>query len=305
MIGSHLCERLLEQGHSVACVDNLLTGSEDNVAHLLGRDGFSFWHVDVSKGVNVDGPFDAVLHLASAASPMDFSRFPTEILDAGSLGTRNLLNLALERDALFLLASTSEVYGDPTVHPQVESYRGNVNPVGPRSVYDEAKRFSEAMTMAYHRARGVPVRIARIFNTYGPRARHGDGRVVVNFLSQARAGQPLTVYGDGTQTRSFCYVDDQVDGLLALLGSQHTGPVNIGNPSETTILDLARLTLEVTGSASDISFLPLPADDPARRCPDITLARSVLGWEPRVGLAEGLSLTLSYLEGAEGQLDPR
>lgn len=299
MIGSHLCERLLGRGDSVVCVDDLVTGAAGNVEHLSRDDRFSFLRQDVSRVLEVDGPVDAVLHLASPASPVDFARIPTEILDAGSLGTRNLLELARRADAVFLLASSSEVYGDALVHPQVESYWGNVNPVGPRSVYDEAKRFSEAMATAHGRAYGLEVRIARIFNTYGPRTRSGDGRVVSNFLTQAMRGEPLTVYGDGTQTRSFCYVDDQVEGLLALLGSRFGGPVNIGNPTEVRILDLAKLAAEVAGSGSEVVFRPLPADDPVRRCPDITLARSVLGWEPRVTLDEGLQRTLRHIEESE------
>jgi nucleoside-diphosphate-sugar epimerase len=296
MIGSHLCERLVDSGDSVVCVDNLVTGSEANLARLLDSERFNLVRHDVSKELAITGPFDAVLHLASPASPADFDRLPLEILDAGSVGTRNLLDLARSCGAVFLLASTSEVYGDPSVHPQTEGYWGNVNPIGPRSVYDEAKRFAEATTMAYHRARGVDVRVARIFNTYGPRMRAADGRVVSNFVVQALRGEPITVYGDGSQTRSFCYVDDEVAGLVALLGSDHRGPVNIGNPVEVPVIELARLVVDTVGSASEIVFKPLPTDDPVRRCPDISLARSVLGWEPRVPLAEGLARTIEYFE---------
>jgi dTDP-glucose 4,6-dehydratase len=293
-LGSHLCERLLERGDEVVCLDNLVTGSMDNVAHLFGRPGFTFVRHDVSTYVHVSGPVDAVLHFASPASPRDYLELPIQTLKVGSLGTHHCLGLAREKGARFLLASTSEVYGDPEMHPQREDYRGSVNPVGPRGVYDEAKRFAEAMTMAYHRAHGVDVRIARIFNTYGARMRPMDGRVVSNFLVQALEGRPLTVYGDGSQTRSFCYVDDQVTGLLALLDSSYVGPVNIGNPDECTMLELARLVLEVTGSDSPIVHRPLPVDDPARRKPDITLARAVLGWEPTVPLAEGLARTVDW-----------
>ncbi len=296
MIGSHLCQRLVESGDAVVCVDNLVTGSESNVSDLVGSDRFSLLRHDVSKELSIQGPFDAVLHLASPASPADFDRLPLEILDAGSLGTRNLLDLARSCGAVFMLASTSEVYGDPRVHPQTEDYWGNVNPIGPRSVYDEAKRFAEATTTAYHRAHGVDVRIARIFNTYGPRMRPADGRVVSNFVVQALRGDPITVYGDGSQTRSFCYVDDEVEGLLALLRSDYVGPLNIGNPHEVPVSELARLVIDVVGSDSQVIYSPLPVDDPARRCPDISLARSVLGWEPRVSLADGLARTVEYFK---------
>lgn len=293
-IGSHLCEALLLGGWRVTAVDNLLTGSQDNLAALDGRVDFDLVVHDVSEGLTVDGPVDAVLHLASAASPPDYLAHPIETLRTGSRGTEASLELAREQGARFLLASTSEVYGDPLVHPQVESYWGNVNPVGPRSVYDEAKRYAEALTMAYHRRFGVDTRIVRIFNTMGPRLRPADGRVVSNFLSQALDGLPLTVYGDGTQTRSFCYVDDLVRGIVALLGSEYVGPVNLGNPDEFTVVQLAELVLEVTGSDSPLAFEDLPVDDPIRRRPDITLAREVLGWQPEVPLREGLTRTCGW-----------
>ena len=295
-LGSHLCDRLVERGDTVVCLDDVSTGSTENVAHLLGSDRFRLIVADVSKKVELDDDagVDAVCHLASPASPPAYLARPLDTLVVGSEGTRRLLELARAHDARFLMASTSEVYGDPEVHPQTESYRGNVDPTGPRSVYDEAKRFAEAITMAMHRSYGLNVGIARIFNTYGPRLSPGDGRVVSNFVVQALRGEPLTVYGDGTQTRSFCFVDDQIAGLLALLGSSLTGPVNIGNPDERSMVELARVVLEVTGSHSDIVFRPLPADDPTRRCPDITLARDALGWSPRVELREGLERTIAY-----------
>ena len=295
-LGSHLCDRLVERGDTVVCLDDVSTGSTENVAHLLGSDRFRLIVADVSKKVELDDDagVDAVCHLASPASPPAYLARPLDTLVVGSEGTRRLLELARAHDARFLMGSTSEVYGDPEVHPQTESYRGNVDPTGPRSVYDEAKRFAEAITMAMHRSYGLNVGIARIFNTYGPRLSPGDGRVVSNFVVQALRGEPLTVYGDGTQTRSFCFVDDQIAGLLALLGSSLTGPVNIGNPDERSMVELARVVLEVTGSHSDIVFRPLPADDPTRRCPDITLARDTLGWSPRVELREGLERTIAY-----------
>ena len=297
-LGSHLCDRLVERGDSVVCIDDLSTGSRQNVAHLLGTDRFRLIVADVSEKAELgdDAAVDAVCHLASPASPPAYLARPLDTLAVGSEGTRRLLELARTHEARFLLASTSEIYGDPEVHPQVESYRGNVDPTGPRSVYDEAKRFAESMTMAVHRVHGVSVGIARIFNTYGPRLAPGDGRVVSNFVVQALRGEPLTVYGDGTQTRSLCFVDDQIAGLLALLDSSLTGPVNIGNPDERSMLDLARFVLEVTGSQSEIVFLPLPTDDPTRRCPDITVARTELGWSPSVGLREGLQQTIAYFE---------
>ncbi|HET9732586.1 MAG TPA: UDP-glucuronic acid decarboxylase family protein [Acidimicrobiales bacterium] len=299
-IGSHLCERLVDRGDEVVCLDNLVTGNLDNVDHLFGRDGFVFVRHDVSNYVHVPGPVDAVLHLASPASPVDYMELPIQTLKVGSLGTHNCLGMAMEKGARFLLASTSEVYGDPAVHPQTESYWGNVNPIGPRGVYDEAKRFAEAMTMAYHRSHGVDVRIVRIFNTYGPRMRPSDGRVVSNLLVQALTGEPLTVYGDGSQTRSFCYVDDEVAGILALLDSDEVGPVNIGNPDEFTVAELARRVIEVTGSSSEIVFRPLPVEDPTRRRPDIGLARRALGWEPQVELSEGLARTAEWFRSALG-----
>jgi nucleoside-diphosphate-sugar epimerase len=297
-LGSHLCRALLERGDEVVAVDNLVTGSLGNVEDLSGRPGFSFQRHDVSTSVDVEGQVDAVLHFASPASPVDFERIPLPILKVGSLGTFNTLGLARAKGARYLLASTSEVYGDPLVHPQPESYWGNVNPIGPRGVYDEAKRFAEAATMAYHRFHGTDVRIVRIFNTYGPRMRPDDGRAVSNFLVQALSGEPLTVYGDGTQTRSFCYVDDEVRGILALLDSDYVGPVNIGNPDEFTILELAKTVLEVTGSSAEITFRPLPTDDPTQRRPDISRARQVLGWEPIVELREGLARTAEWFRRA-------
>jgi nucleoside-diphosphate-sugar epimerase len=296
-LGSHLCERLLRRGDSVICLDDLSSGSPDNVAHLVASPGFSLMVGDVSRGIDLgtEGPIDAVCNLASPASPPDYLRRPLETLAVGSEGTRRLLALAGQHQARFLMASTSEIYGDPAVHPQSEDYRGNVDPTGPRSVYDEAKRFAEALTMATHRAHGVNVGIARIFNTYGPRLAPGDGRVVSNFISQALSGEPLTVYGAGTQTRSLCYVDDEITGLLALLDSSLVGPVNIGNPDERTVLELAHLVLELSGSDSPITFAPLPLDDPTRRCPDIALARSALGWEPTIALRDGLARTISYM----------
>jgi dTDP-glucose 4,6-dehydratase len=296
-LGSHLCDRLLARGDEVVCLDDLSTGSRDNVAHLLDHAGFSLVEADVSREVPVEGPVGAVCHLASPASPPAYLQRPMATLAAGSEGTRRLLALAGAHGARFLLASTSEIYGDPAVHPQVESYRGNVDPVGPRSVYDEAKRFAEALTMAAHRAEGQDVAIVRIFNTYGPRLAPGDGRVVSNFVVQALATAPLTVYGDGSQTRSLCYVDDEVGGLLALLDSDLTGPVNIGNPDERTVLDLAHRVLAATGSRSEIVHRPLPTDDPTRRCPDISLARQALGWEPTTTLEEGLARTVEHFAG--------
>ncbi len=294
-LGSHLCERLVGRGDEVVGVDNLLTGRIDNLADLFGQERFTFQHHNVSSYVHVPGPVDAVLHFASPASPKDYLELPIQTLKVGSLGTHNLLGLAKDKQARFLLASTSEVYGDPEVHPQPEEYWGHVNPVGPRGVYDEAKRFAEAITMAYHRFHGVDVRIVRIFNTFGPRLRPADGRVVSNFLVQALTGKPITIYGDGSQTRSFCYVDDEVEGILALLGSDHVGPVNVGNPNEFTVAELARLVIEVTGSSSEVVHEALPVDDPARRRPDISLAQSLFGWEPRVSLREGLERTAQWL----------
>jgi dTDP-glucose 4,6-dehydratase len=295
-LGSHLCDRLVERGDQVVCVDDFSTGRRSNVDQLLADSAFTLVEADVSTSLPVDGPVTGVLHLASPASPPDYLARPLATLAAGSEGTRRGLELAERHGARFLLASTSEVYGDPEVHPQTEGYWGNVNPVGPRSVYDEAKRFAEALTMAHHRERGTRVGIARIFNTYGPRLRPDDGRVVSNFLFQALAGEPLTVYGDGSQTRSLCYVADEVDGLIALLDAVITGPVNIGNPDEHTVLDLARTVIDLTGSGSTIVHLPLPLDDPTRRQPDISLARSALGWEPTTGLKEGLARTAAFFD---------
>ena len=296
-LGSHLCDRLIGRGDTVVCLDDLSTGSRENVAHLLGHERFSLVVCDVSEKVELEdgATVDAVCNLASPASPAAYLARPFDTLAAGSEGTRRLLQLARAHGARFLMASTSEIYGDPEVHPQVESYRGNVDPTGPRSVYDEAKRFAESLTMAMHRAHGVNVGIARIFNTYGPRLSPGDGRVVSNFIVQALRGEPLTVYGDGSQTRSLCFVDDEISGLVALLDSSLTGPVNIGNPDERSMLDLARFVLEVTGSTSDVVFEPLPTDDPTRRCPDISLARRELGWEPTTGLREGIERTIEYV----------
>jgi nucleoside-diphosphate-sugar epimerase len=295
-LGSHLCNALLDRGDEVVAIDNLVTGTRDNIADLFGREGFTFQLHDVSNHVHVPGRVDAVLHFASPASPKDYLELPIQTLKVGSLGTHNCLGMAKEKGATFFLASTSEVYGDPQVHPQTEDYWGHVNPVGPRGVYDEAKRFAEAITMAYHRFHGVDVRIVRIFNVYGPRMRPNDGRVVSNLLFQALQGKPLTVYGDGTQTRSFCYVDDEIRGFLALLDSDHVGPINIGNPNEFTVRQLADLVLEVTGSRSEIVHEPLPVDDPSQRKPDISLARELLGWEPTVELREGLARTAAWME---------
>jgi nucleoside-diphosphate-sugar epimerase len=294
-LGSHLTDALLARGDEVVCVDNLSTGSAANLEHNFGNRAFTFVEHDVTRFIWVPGAVDAVLHLASPASPIDYLELPIQTLKVGSLGTHNCLGLAKAKGAKFFLASTSEVYGDPQVHPQTESYWGHVNPIGPRGVYDEAKRFAEAITLAYHRHHGVEVRIARIFNTYGPRIRPHDGRVVSNLLVQALAGEPLTIYGSGRQTRSFCYVDDEIAGFLALLDGPHTGPINIGNPGEFTVLELAELVLEITGSSSEIVFEPLPVDDPTQRRPDITLARDLLGWEPHIALREGLTRTAEWL----------
>ncbi|MCC5953315.1 MAG: SDR family oxidoreductase [Acidimicrobiia bacterium] len=293
-IGAHLCRALLERGEQVVAMDNLLTGSVANIEELFGHARFTFVEQDVSSYVWVPGEVDAVLHFASPASPADYLRWPIPTLKVGSLGTHNTLGLAKAKGARYLLASTSEVYGDPTAHPQTETYWGNVNPVGPRGVYDEAKRFAEAMTMAYHRFHGLDVRIARIFNTYGPRMRRKDGRVVSTFIVQALSGEPLTVHGSGEQTRSFCYVDDTVRGLLALLDGDVVGPVNIGNPSEFTVRELAELVFEVVGATQPLVFDDLPEDDPRQRCPDITLATERLGWQPEVDLRTGLERTAAW-----------
>jgi dTDP-glucose 4,6-dehydratase len=293
-IGSHLCDRLLSDGHDVIAMDNLVTGSTDNIAHLAGNRRFKFIFHDVTEYIYVPGALDAVMHLASPASPVDFARIPIPILKVGSLGTHNTLGLALAKGARYLIASTSEVYGDPLIHPQPESYWGNVNPIGVRGVYDEAKRFSEAITMAYHRVHGVDTRIIRIFNTYGPRMRLSDGRVVPNFIGQALRGEPLTVYGDGSQTRSFCFVSDLVDGMVRLLLSSETDPVNVGNPTELTILAFAQMINGLTDNQAGIAFKPLPVDDPRVRRPDITRARTLLEWEPRVAVEDGLRETIEY-----------
>ncbi len=293
-LGSHLVDQLLAEGHDVIAMDNLITGSTDNIAHLAGNRRFAFIHHDVTNYIYIKGPLDAILHFASPASPVDYLELPIQTLKVGSLGTHNALGLALAKGARLLLASTSEVYGDPLVHPQTEDYWGHVNPIGPRGVYDEAKRFAEAMTMAYHRTHGVDTRIVRIFNTYGPRMRLHDGRVVPNFVKQALSGQPLTVYGDGSQTRSFCFVSDLIDGIHRLLLSDETEPVNIGNPNEITIREFAERINVLTGNAGGICYEALPKDDPRQRQPDITKARRVLGWEPRVALGEGLAQTVQW-----------
>jgi dTDP-glucose 4,6-dehydratase len=290
-LGSHLCDVLLARGHRVICVDNFDTGSLDNIAHLRGSQ-FQFLHQDVTEPFFVDEPVDFVYHFASPASPIDYLRLPLHTLKVGSYGTHHALGLAKQHRARFLTASTSEVYGDPEKHPQPESYWGHVNPIGPRGVYDEAKRYAEALTMAYHRQQGVDTAIVRIFNTYGSRMRPHDGRAIPTFLRQALQDKPITVFGDGSQTRSFCYVDDLIDGIIRLAESGYHDPVNIGNPDEFTLLDLARTVIEVTGSRSEIVFQALPTDDPQVRRPDITLARELLGWEPTVPLREGLRLTL-------------
>ncbi len=299
-LGSHLCDRLLDRGDEVVALDNFASGSPANIEHLFGRDGFTFVHHDVSNHVWVPGAVDAVMHLASPASPIDFERIPIQILKVGSLGTHNCLGLAREKGARFFLASTSEVYGDPLVHPQPETYWGNVNPIGPRGVYDEAKRFAEAMTMAYNRAHGLEVRIVRIFNTYGPRMRADDGRVVSNFITQALAGEPITIYGDGKQSRSFCYFEDQVRGQLMLLDSDAEGPVNIGNDTEFTMLELAEIVQQELNTSSEILFEPLPQDDPMQRKPDLTRARTELGWEPTVSLREGVVKTAEHFASTLG-----
>ncbi|MCS6808677.1 MAG: SDR family oxidoreductase [Bacteroidota bacterium] len=293
-LGSHLCERFLQEGYDVICMDNLITGRPENIAHLLGHPRFRFVKYDVTEYIYVPEELDYILHFASPASPIDYMKVPIQTLKVGSLGTHKALGLAKAKRARFLLASTSEVYGDPLVHPQDESYWGNVNPIGVRGVYDEAKRFAEAMTMAYHRYHGVDTRIVRIFNTYGPRMRTNDGRAIPAFMSQALRGEPLTVFGDGSQTRSICYVDDLIEGIYRLLMSNEVEPVNIGNPDEITMLDLAREILEITGSSSSIVFKPLPEDDPKVRQPNIDKARRILGWEPRVQRREGLLKTLDY-----------
>ncbi|HEY6315457.1 MAG TPA: UDP-glucuronic acid decarboxylase family protein [Streptosporangiaceae bacterium] len=303
-VGSHLVAELIARGDQVVCVDNLSTGSRSNLRQLAGQPGFEFVEADITAGISVPGHIDAVAHLASPASPRDYLRLPFQTLAAGSHGTEQALRLADERGARFLLASTSEVYGNPAVHPQREDYWGNVNPVGPRSVYDEAKRFAEALTAAWRREHDLNTGIVRIFNTYGPKMAASDGRVIATFIAQALAGEPLTIFGDGSQTRSFCYVDDLIRGLLAMIDSAMSGPVNLGNPEEHSVIDVASLVLEVTGSTSPITYRPLPADDPVRRRPDIALARQLLGWQPRMALADGLRLTTDWLR-SRTRLVPR
>lgn len=293
-LGSHLCDRLLAEGHEVIAMDNLVTGNTDNIAHLAGNNRFLFIHHNITNYIYLKGELDAILHFASPASPVDYLELPIQTLKVGSLGTHNALGLALAKGARLLLASTSEIYGDPQIHPQTEDYWGHVNPIGPRGVYDEAKRFAEALVMAYHRSHQVETRIVRIFNTYGPRMRLNDGRVVPNFVAQALRGEPLTVYGDGSQTRSFCYVSDLVDGIYRLLMSNEVEPVNIGNPTETSILEFAQKINQYTGNVAGIEFKPLPKDDPKQRQPNIEKARRILGWEPKISLDQGMATTISW-----------
>jgi dTDP-glucose 4,6-dehydratase len=295
-VGSHLCERFLAEGHTVVAVDNLITGALANIAHLRSEPRFSFIHHDISRHLEIDGPIDNILHFASPASPVDYLNFPIQTLKVGSLGTHNSLGVAKAKGSRFLLASTSEVYGDPNVHPQTEEYWGNVNPIGIRGVYDEAKRFAESITLAYHRTHQINTKIVRIFNTYGERMRLDDGRVVPNLMGQALRGEPMTVYGDGSQTRSFCYVADLVDGIYRLLHSDYHLPVNIGNPDEVSILDFAKEIRELSGTKSKLEFRPLPSDDPKLRKPDITKARKLLGWEPKVPRRDGMKRTLDYFK---------
>jgi len=295
-LGSHLCDRFVREGYHVIGMDNLITGDLKNIEHLMPLANFEFHHHDVTCHIHISGDLDFILHFASPASPIDYLKIPIQTLKVGSLGTHNCLGLAKAKGARIIVASTSEVYGDPTVHPQTEEYWGNVNPVGPRGVYDEAKRFQEAITMAYHTYHGVDTRIVRIFNTYGPRMRLNDGRVLPAFIGQALRGEDLTVFGDGSQTRSFCYVDDLVEGIYRLLMSDYTGPVNVGNPDEITILDFAEEIIKLTGTTQKIIFEPLPTDDPKQRQPDITLARKLLGWEPKVHRSEGLKITYAYFK---------
>jgi dTDP-glucose 4,6-dehydratase len=301
-LGSHLCDALLARGDQVVCLDNLSTGRLENIAHLTDRPDFEFHMIDVSGGIDVAGRVDAVAHFASAASPPDYLRMPLATLAVGSRGTEHGLRLAEANGARFLLASTSEIYGDPTVHPQSEEYWGNVNSIGPRSVYDEAKRFAEALTTAYGSARGVNVGIIRIFNTYGPRMSASDGRVVTNFITQALNGDPLTVYGDGSQTRSFCYVDDLIRGIVAMIDSSEPGPINLGNPEEFAVGDFAKLVLQITGSSSQIEYRPLPKDDPTRRRPVINRAKERLGWQPEILVAEGISRMVAWMRSRPGEL---
>jgi dTDP-glucose 4,6-dehydratase len=293
-LGSHLCDRLIAADYHVIALDNLITGSEDNIAHLSGNPRFQFARHDVTRYIDIESPVDVIFHFASPASPIDYIRLPIQTLKVGSLGTHKTLGLARAKGSRFVLASTSEVYGDPLEHPQRETYWGNVNTIGPRGVYDEAKRFAEAITMAYHRVHGIPTRIVRIFNTYGPRMRLNDGRVVPTFVGQALKNEPLTVFGDGSQTRSFCYVSDLIEGIFRLSLSERVEPTNIGNPAETTILEFARKIIAATGSSSSIAHKELPADDPKVRCPDITVAKAELGWEPKVPLDEGLDRTIAW-----------
>lgn len=295
-LGSHLCDRFIKEGHEVIAMDNLITGSLNNIEHLMSHEHFSFYHHDVSKFVHVPGELDYILHFASPASPIDYLKMPIQTLKVGSLGTHNLLGLAKVKKARMLIASTSEVYGDPLVHPQNEDYWGNVNPIGPRGVYDEAKRFQEAMTMAYHNFHGLETRIVRIFNTYGPRMRLNDGRALPAFMGQALKGEPITVFGDGSQTRSFCYVADLVEGIYRLLKSDYHLPVNVGNPSEISLKEFAEEIVSLTNSSSELTFLDLPKDDPKQRKPDITRAKEILDWTPRVERTEGLKITLEYFK---------
>jgi len=295
-LGSHLCDKFIDEGYKVVGMDNLITGDMENISHLFKNEHFEFYHHDVSKHVHVSGKLDYILHFASPASPIDYLKIPIQTLKVGSLGTHNLLGLAKSKNARILIASTSEVYGDPQVHPQTEEYFGNVNSIGPRGVYDEAKRFQEAITMAYHRFHGLETRIVRIFNTYGPRMRLNDGRVIPAFIGQALRGEDLTVFGDGSQTRSFCYVNDQIEGIFKLLHSDYAEPVNIGNPHEISILDFAEEIMKLTGTGQKIVFKPLPKDDPMQRQPDISLAQKILGWEPQVNRAEGMQKTYNYFK---------
>lgn len=304
-LGSHLSDRFLSAGYSVVGVDNLITGKLENLDHLSSESRFEFIEHDVTQYIDIPGELDGVLHFASPASPVDYLELPIQTLKVGSLGTHNALGLAMAKGARFLLASTSEVYGDPLVHPQPEDYWGNVNPIGPRGVYDEAKRFAEAMTMAYHRYHGLDTRVVRIFNTYGPRMRPGDGRVVSNFIVQALLGSALTIYGDGSQSRSFCYVTDEVEGIFRLFASDEVNPVNIGNPTEYTIGQLAETILEVLGSEAGVRYVPLPTDDPKVRQPDVTRAREILGWEAKVSLREGLEKAIAYFSGLRDSGDLR
>ena len=303
-IGSHLCDRFLLDGHTVLCVDNFITGSDSNIAHLRSKNAFALIQHDITKPLEPEGPIDLILHFASPASPIDYLKLPIQTLKVGSIGTLNALGIAKAKRSRFLLASTSEVYGDPQIHPQVEHYWGHVNPIGPRGVYDEAKRFAEAMTMAYHRAHGIDTRIVRIFNTYGPRMRVDDGRAIPAFISQALRGEPITAFGDGSQTRSFGYIDDLVEGILRLIQADYHDPVNIGNPGEYTIRQLAERIIGLTKSSSRIVFRPLPQDDPKQRCPDITKARELLKWQPQVSLEEGLRRTIPWFQSVIGLAEP-